>query len=129
MSDSRGPKFSCLLLEDDPGCAALTSALVEEEGGDVVICTTVGQAQRQIEKNQFDLFLLDQGLPDGTGGSFYFYLRKAGITSTVIMLTGLPDVTIAVELTRNGLSDHLTKPLEVSKLVERLRPALWRPTL
>jgi DNA-binding NtrC family response regulator len=129
MSDSRGPKFSCLLLEDDPRCAALTCALVEQEGGEVVVCTTVEQAQRQIELHQFDLFLLDQGLPDGTGGSFYFYLRNAGITSTVIMLTGLPDVTMAVELTRNGLFDYLTKPLDVAKIVDCLRRALCRITL
>src|SRR5262249_24315366 len=62
--------------------------------------------------------------PDGTGSSFYFYLREIGIGATAIMLTGLPNVSTAVQLTRNGLFDYLTKPLEVKKLVDCLRRAI-----
>ena len=118
------PKFSCLVLEDDPGCAAVIESLVEDEGGSATICTTIQDATELLEERDFDLFILDHALPDGTGSSFYFYLREVGIFATAIMLTGLPDVSTAVQLTRNGLFDYLTKPLEVKKLVGCLRRAV-----
>ena len=128
MSDATSsvpsPKFSCLILEDDPGCAAVVESLVEDEGGSATVATTVQGARDLLEERDFDLFVLDYALPDGTGSSFYFYLRDIGVVATAIMLTGLPDVSTAVQFTRNGLFDYLTKPLEVKKLVDCLRRAI-----
>src|SRR5688572_24470630 len=110
------PRFSCLILEDDPGCAAVLESLIEDERGSATVSTTVQGAKALLEEKDFDLFILDHALPDGTGSSFYFSLRESGIMATAIMLTGLPDVLTAVQLTRNGLFDYLTKPLEVKSL-------------
>ncbi|MCI0535729.1 MAG: sigma-54 dependent transcriptional regulator, partial [Verrucomicrobiales bacterium] len=115
---------SCLILEDDPGCAAVVESLVQDEGGAATVSTTVQEAKALLEERDFDLFILDHALPDGTGSSFFFYLQEVGIVATSIMLTGLPDVSTAVRLTRNGLFDYLTKPLEVRKLVDCLRRAI-----
>ena len=122
-------RFSALILEDDPIAADMLSRVVEVEGGAAVTCATVEEARKEASKQSFDLFLLDHRLPDGKGGDFFNFLRNQGITVPCIMLTGVPEIATAVELTRNGLFDYLTKPLEMPALVECLRRAILQGPL
>jgi len=108
--------FSCLIVDDDGDFAAMLAKVVREAGGQVTGCTTVAAARREIERVRFDLVLLDNRLPDGTGFEFYQQLAQRSPASTVIMITGVPELAQAVELTRNGLFDYLTKPLDLSEL-------------
>ena len=65
--------------------------------------------------------LLDNRLPDGTGYDFYPQLNQRCPGSVVVMVTGAPELAHAVELTRNGLFDYLTKPLDVADFTACLR--------
>jgi DNA-binding NtrC family response regulator len=125
-------QFSCLLVDDDVGFTTMLAKIVAEEGGSPVACHTVSAARTQIAERKFDLVILDNGLPDGSGYDFYSHLVRSSPTSVVAMVTGAPELSQAVELTRNGLFDYLTKPLDASAfaaLLGRAKLRLGRPAL
>ena len=121
-----GGQFSCLLVDDDAGLAGMFARLVSEEGGEAFACHTIAAARAQIAQRSFDLAILDNSLPDGTGYEFYSHLVRRSPDSVVVMITGAPELTQAVELTRNGLFDYLTKPVNVDDFTALLRRARLR---
>ena len=124
--------FSCLLVDDDVGFASMLAKIVAEEGGTPTACHTIAAAKKLLAGSPFELIILDNGLPDGSGYEFYPEIAKRSPTSVVAMVTGAPELSQAVELTRNGLFDYLTKPLEAaafSALLRRARLRLRRPAL
>ena len=125
-------QFSCLLVDDDVGFTGLSAKIVSEEGGRPVICHTLEAARAQITQKSFDLVLLDNRLPDGTGYEFYPQVARQSPGSVVVMITGAPELSQAIEMTRNGLFDYLTKPMDANALLALLRRAklrLQRPSL
>ncbi len=119
-------RFSCLLLDDDTGFSSMLSRLVTEEGGDPVVCSSVEEASRTLARRTVDMAVLDNRLGDGTGYEFYPLLRRRCPSAVVMMITGAPELAQAIELTRNGLFDYLTKPLAASDFVACLRRARMR---
>ena len=118
--------FSCLIVEDDVAFAALVSEVVRAEGGHPTHCTTLAEATRLTALKPFDLILLDNHLPDGKAYNFFGQLSRRNPNGPVVMITGLPDLSEAIALTRNGLFDYLTKPVEIEELNSCLRRAQLR---
>lgn len=130
MTDSQ--PFSCLLVDDDIGFTSMLNKIVTEEGGRPLACQTLEAARAEVAKHSFDLVVLDNCLPDGTGYDFYPQLARRSPASVVVMITGAPELSQAIELTRNGLFDYLTKPLDASTfsaLLRRAKLRLQRPAL
>ena len=113
--------FSCLIVDDDGGFASMLTKVVREEGGNVSHCPDLKSARAAIERAGFDFVVLDNCLPDGTGYDFYPQLNRRCPGSVVVMITGMPELGQAIELTRNGLFDYLTKPLNVADFIACLR--------
>jgi two-component system, NtrC family, response regulator PilR len=125
-------KFSCLLVDDDPGFVDMLSKVVSDEGGRPTGCYSIAEARARITQQSYDLVVLDNRLPDGTGYDFYSHLIRHCPASVVAMVTGAPELSQAVELTRNGLFDYLTKPVgtaEFAGLLRRARMRLGRPEI
>ncbi len=125
-------QFSCLLVDDDVGFTLMLSQIVAEAGGEPIACHTLAAAREHVAKRGFDLVILDNGLPDGTGYEFYPSVVRRMSRAVVVMITGAPELAQAVELTRNGLFDYLTKPLDASAfaaLLHRAKLRLGRPEL
>ena len=127
---SNPDKFSCLIVDDDAGFAEILATVVREEGGRVSHCPDLKSARAEIASRFFDLVVLDNRLPGGTGFDFFPQLSRASPASVVVMITGAPELAQAVDLTRNGLFDYLTKPLNVADFaacLQRVRQRLTHP--
>lgn len=113
--------FSCLIVDDDAGFASMLAKIIEPEGGRIVSCTDLKSARAEIARTGFDLVILDNRLPDGTGYEFHPELNRLCPSSVVVMVTGVPELNQALQLTRNGLFDYLTKPINVNDFTACLR--------
>jgi DNA-binding response OmpR family regulator len=81
-------------------------------------------ALEMVRAEHFDLILLNVGLPDLDGREVCRLIRRAGITSPVIMVTASDsdaDVILGFE---SGANDYVTKPFRLSVLVARIRAHL-----
>src|SRR5690242_4676826 len=106
MSDPQN--FSCLIVDDDAGFVSMLAKVVTQEGGHITQCADLKSADAEIDRRSHDLVLLDNRLPDGTGYEFFPRLHRRCPDAVVVMITGVPELAQAVELTRNGLFDYLT---------------------
>ncbi len=108
----------------------MLAKIVAEEGGSPTVCHSITAARAQIAQRSFDLVILDHRLPDGTGYDFHSELMRRSPGSVAVMITGAPELSQAVELTRNGLFDYLVKPVgapEFGELLRRAKLRLSRP--
>lgn len=119
-------KFSCLVVEDDRAFRPMVVQLLDSLGGDVREAENIGEAEATFEQMVPDLVLLDNHLPDGRGYEFYERMRRKLPDVPTIMITGVPQLGEAVALTRNGLFDYLTKPVELDVLTACVNRALLR---
>jgi len=77
--------------------------------------------------NQYDLILLDNMLPKGSGLEVCKKLRKDGSTVPIIMLSVIDDVDKKASLLNAGADDYMTKPFSFDELLARVRAVLRRP--
>lgn len=119
-------KFNCLIVEDDAAFATMATQVVRDEGGTVTHAKNLAEAQSITANRSFELVLLDNHLPDGKGYDFFAHLARRNPEAPIVMITGLPDLSEAIALTRNGLFDYLTKPISVDNLAACLRRAKLR---
>lgn len=90
-------------------------------------CTSVQdglKAIEQIEKETFDLILLDIMLPGADGYDIMEYIRPMGIP--VIFITAKHEVKDRVKGLKLGADDYLIKPFDVVELVARVEAVLRR---
>jgi DNA-binding NtrC family response regulator len=116
--------FKCLILEDESAAAETVACAVQSEGGEPFIASSIEAAKALVSCHQFDVCVLDYQLPDGNGSSFFSHLREKSVLAPCIMLTGVPEISTAVALVRNGLFDYQTKPLDLHLFLECLRRAV-----
>ncbi|MBV9009919.1 MAG: CHASE3 domain-containing protein [Verrucomicrobia bacterium] len=107
--------LAILLVEDHVDTATALTRVLRMRGHEVQIAGTVAAALDAIERQRFDLFLCDVGLPDGTGYDLIKAVRQKSSVPAVA-LTGFgmsSDVDRALEA---GFDAHLTKPVDLHKL-------------
>jgi PAS domain S-box-containing protein len=102
-----------LIVDDDPGIAALERARLEQAGYRVVAAETADGALRALGAEAVDLILLDYRLPDGVDGlEFYARVKAAGFDVPVILVTGFSSEATVIRALRVGVRDFVTKSLE-----------------
>jgi two-component system response regulator AtoC len=116
---------SVLVVDDERSFRLLAEEALSSEGFDVRTASTLARARAELDKQAPDMMILDRRLPDGDGIDLLRELTAAGqLTSQVIVVTAYADVNNAVEALRAGAVDYLTKPLQVTDLIIKLRKVL-----
>jgi len=111
--------------DDDPIMLALVRAL-ERDGHATVRASTGGQALDLAANEQFDLVLLDLGLPDIDGVTVCRELRHLDAGLPVLMLTARDDEFDVVLGLDAGADDYVTKPFRMAELLARVRARVRR---
>jgi two-component system OmpR family response regulator len=109
-----------LLIEDDSSLGEAVRDHIAGEGHAVDWVRRLGDAEAAIAGTNFDLLLLDLGLPDGRGLEFLRQLRAAGDTVPVIIATAMDQISWRIEGLNAGADDYLVKPFDLSELSARL---------
>ncbi|MDD2501934.1 MAG: sigma-54 dependent transcriptional regulator [Geobacter sp.] len=101
-----------LLVEDDATFRSLLSAILEDEGYDLVEREDGKAALKTLQGQSFDLVLSDLRLPGLNGLELFRRAQAEGIAPPFILLTAFGTVEEAVAAIKEGVADFLTKPLK-----------------
>src|SRR2546423_2948892 len=110
-----------LLVEDDPGLAAIIKTGFAEQGVKVVTESTYADGQMKAVLGTFDVIILDVMLPGGNGFDLCRELRKREVATPILMLTARDTVDDRVAGLEVGADDYLTKPFAFRELLARVR--------
>ena len=111
-----------LLVDDDAAFVeTLAGQLQRDEGFAVATAATGRGALDALKEGYADVILLDVGLPDMDGREVCRLIRRAGIKTPVIMLTGADTDADAIQGLESGASDYVTKPFKLGVLLARIR--------
>jgi len=114
-----------LVVDDERSFRLLAEEALSSEGIDVRTAGTLARARVELDKAASDVMILDRRLPDGDGIDLLRELAQSGqLTSQVIVVTAYADVNNAVEALQAGAVDYLTKPLQVTDLIIKVRKVL-----
>lgn len=110
-----------LLVEDDPGLAAIIKTGFSEDGIEVVTESTFAGGTTRGVFGTFDVIILDVMLPGGSGFDLCRELRRRQIATPILMLTARDAVDDRVAGLEVGADDYLTKPFAFRELLARVR--------
>jgi two-component system alkaline phosphatase synthesis response regulator PhoP len=115
-----------LIVEDDPVIAMALEDDLSAEGYDVELVADGPSAVRRGTTGGFDGVLLDVTLPGKDGFDVCRDLRRAGVTTPVIMLTARTQEAEKVLGFDVGADDYVTKPYSARELRARIKAVLRR---
>ena len=114
-----------LLVEDDPEIVENLTEFLRTEGYSVTSVPTQKETMELLDRDRFDLMLLDVTLKQGNGYSVCTAV-KAKYDMPVIFLTALDDEFSVVTGLDMGADDYISKPFRPRELVSRMRSVLRR---
>jgi len=115
-----------LLVEDAPDVAQDIAIALREAGFMVETATDGEDAWFRGDTEDYDVCVLDLGLPKLDGLSVLKRWRKAGRTFPVLILSARSDWTEKVEGIESGADDYLEKPFQTGELIARTRALIRR---
>ena len=117
-----------LLVEDNKRLADLVCEGVVRSGHTIDVVHTRSAAEHAATQFDYELLILDLGLPDGDGIALLRHLRKAGMRQPCLILTARDALRDRVTGLDSGADDYLTKPFAMEELVARINALLRRPS-
>jgi two-component system copper resistance phosphate regulon response regulator CusR len=115
-----------LLVEDELVAARLLAKGLRDHAYAVDVVADGASALTAASVNDYDVIVLDLGLPDVDGLEVCQSLREQGIHVPVLMLTARDAVQMRIAGLDSGADDYLTKPFDLDELLARLRALLRR---
>ena len=115
-----------LLVEDDSPLAETTVRALQSQGWQVDATARGEPVPLSLERDHYDLLILDIGLPGIDGFETLRRVREQGSRIPVLMLTARDAIDDRVQGLESGADDYLVKPFAVRELVARVRALLRR---
>jgi DNA-binding NtrC family response regulator len=117
-------KAHLLLVDDDPNTLASLSRAFRLAGHEATVCDNANRAVELLRNDTFDLILSDVVMPGKSGMELLDELKKAGLKTPVVLISGQANIEMAVKATKLGALDFLEKPLSTDKLLVTVENAL-----
>jgi DNA-binding response OmpR family regulator len=111
-----------LIVDDETPLLEMLSEQLQLHEEFVPVIATSGTAALELVKGDyFDVIILDVGLPDMDGREVCRLMRRSGVKSPIIMLTGADTDADTILGLDAGANDYITKPFRLGVLLARLR--------
>jgi two-component system nitrogen regulation response regulator NtrX len=117
-------KAHLLLVDDDPNTLASLSRAFRLAGHEATVCDNAARALELLRTDGFDLILSDVVMPGKSGLELLEDLKKAGVKTPIVLISGQANIEMAVRATKLGALDFLEKPLSTDKLLVTVENAL-----
>lgn len=113
-----------LIVEDEPRIASFIEKGLRANGFIPTVTSDGDEAVSMALGSNFDLLILDLGIPGKDGMTVLEELRGQGEQLPVIILTARDDINDKVSGLENGADDYVTKPFRFEELLARVRVRL-----
>ena len=110
-------KAHLLLVDDDHNTLASLSRAFRMAGLEATVCDNAARALDLLRAESFDLILSDVVMPGKSGLELLEDLKKAGMKTPIVLISGQANIEMAVKATKLGALDFLEKPLSTDKLL------------
>jgi DNA-binding response OmpR family regulator len=115
-----------LLVEDNNELVADITTYLKENGFVTETALTLREAVDRVGVYEYDLVILDLGLPDGDGLEVINKLREQEAESAILILTAHDSLDAKVKGLNMGADDYITKPFHKAELNARIQSVLRR---
>jgi DNA-binding NtrC family response regulator len=112
-----------LLVDDEVVFTNNMAKLLTNRGYKVTAVNSGDAAIRVLQDQSFDVMVLDLKMPGMDGITTLKQVKKLGIFTETLILTGHGSIDTAMEAIKLGAYDYLTKPCEIGELVAKIEGA------
>lgn len=112
-----------LLVDDEVVFTNNMAKLLTNRGYKVTAVNSGDAAIRALQDQTFDVMVLDLKMPGLDGITTLKQVKKLGIFTETLILTGHGSIDTALEAIKLGAYDYLTKPCEIGELVAKIEGA------
>jgi two-component system, OmpR family, phosphate regulon response regulator PhoB len=113
-----------LYVEDDDETCLLITNLLKLINCEVTLAKSISEAREVINSRKFDLYLLDNWLPGGSGADFCQEIRQSTPSTPIIFYSGAAYESDKQEAIEAGAQAYLVKPTDISELVKTVEGLL-----
>ncbi len=118
-----------LIVDDEPHMRRILASNLRQEKHEIWEAGGVTEARSALADHDYDVVFTDQKMPDGEGLAVLAAAHEADPALSVIFLTAVASIELAVESMRHGAFDFLTKPFEPEVVRATVRRAYERTRL
>ncbi len=118
-----------LVIDDETGMREGCRRALHPHGHVVDTAANIATGRRMLHTNDYDLFLLDVMLPDGSGLDLIGPILQRDPEAICIIITGFGSIEMAVAAVRRGAYDFLSKPFTSDELIMAVDQGLERRQL
>jgi DNA-binding NtrC family response regulator len=117
-------KNRILVVDDEEALRTVLSSELVSEGYDVRTASDGDEAISGLQKEPFDLVLLDIKMPRMNGFEVLKFVKEKHPRTKVVMLTGFADLKNAIESKKLGAEDFVSKPYDLVDLLTTIERVL-----
>ena len=110
-----------LIVEDEKELVDDLNEFLDDQGYIIEVAPTTYVAREKIFVYQYDILILDLGLPDGSGLDVLKYVKKHKPQTGIIILTARDSLDDKISGLDLGADDYMTKPFLLSELNARIK--------
>ncbi len=115
-----------LIIDDNKELLHGLKKLLKDAKFDIHLATNIEEAEEVINRQRYDLIILDWLLPDGNGIDFLIQQRNQNLMTPVLMLSSKGEDIEKAEALDSGADDYMQKPFSHIELLARIRALLRR---
>ena len=113
------------LLEDDAALGNGIGLALQNPALQITHCRTLAEGRRVLDRENFDLLILDINLPDGSGLDLLSEVRRSDTVPIILLTANDMEMDIVTGL-ESGADDYITKPFSLAVLRARVNAQLRR---
>ncbi|WP_415922337.1 sigma-54-dependent transcriptional regulator [Tateyamaria sp. SN6-1] len=118
-----------LVIDDEPGMRHFLTKTLEPRVAYVEAVSSPAQATKALDEGQYDLVIIDNLMPGGTGLDWLTEQKRKGFFADAILITAYADLETAIAALRAGVSDFVLKPFRANQILSAVARTLDRKYL
>jgi two-component system nitrogen regulation response regulator GlnG len=124
VTDGERPAGAILVADDEESIRWVLERALRQSGHEVVTVATGGDALAALRSRSFDVALIDIKMPDISGLDVVTRAREARVDTLFIVMTAQNTMANAIEATKRGAYDYLTKPFDLEQVAALIARAM-----